>query len=178
MGLGLEGGLYRLLLLLHILTAVVGFGAVVFNGLYRGRARQRGGEDELVLLEENGYITRIAEYLIYAVFVFGILVVVTSKTSGSSSASYWQFSDSWLSLSMLLYLIEIGLLHGIIHRAEREYRALLVKVNAGAMADQATEVRHLEQWERRIRIGWAAFDVLFLVILYLMVFTPGHVRVG
>jgi uncharacterized membrane protein len=166
MGVGLDGGLYRLLLLLHILTAAVGFGAVAFNGLYRTRARQHGGDTELLLLEENGSVTRLAEYLIYAVFVFGLLVAVSSK-------NYWEFSQSWLSLAMLLYIVEIGLLHGIVHRAERQYKDLLVQVNAAAPAGRTGEVVQLEQLEQRIRFGWGVFDVLFLVILYLMVFKPG-----
>jgi uncharacterized membrane protein len=171
MGVGLDGGLYRLLLLLHILCATVGFGAVAFNGLNRTRARLRGGEDELALLEESGYITRIAEYLIYGVLVFGILVALASK-------NYWELSQSWLSLAMLLYLIELGLLHGVIHRAERQYLVLVGQVNAVTHGGRTTEVGQLEQLEQRIRLGWAGFDVLFLVILYLMVFTPGHVRAG
>ena len=171
MGVGLDGGFYRLLLLLHILCATVGFGAVAFNGLYRTRARQRGGEDELALLEENGYVTRVAEYLIYGVLVFGILVALASK-------SYWELSQSWLSLAMLLYIIELGLLHGVIHRREREYLSLLVQVDAAAPGGRTTEVTQLEQLEQRIRLGWAGFDAIFLIILYLMVFTPGHVRAG
>lgn len=171
MGVGLDGGLYRLLLLLHILTAAVGFGAVAFNGLYRARARQRGGDAELMLLEENSYLTHIAEYLIYAVFVFGILVALSSK-------NYWEFSQSWLSLAMLLFIIELGLLHGVIHRVERQYQDLLGQVDAAAPTGRTGEVTQLEQLERRIRMGWAGFDVIFLLILYLMVFTPGHVRAG
>ncbi len=171
MGVGLDGGLYRLLLLLHIGCAALGFGAVAFNGLARSRARQRGGEDELVLLEENEYLSRIAEYLIYGVLVFGILVALASK-------GYWQLSQSWLSLAMLLYLIELGLLHGVIHRAGRESRALTAQVNAADAGGRSTEVAQLERLEQRIQVGWAAFDVIFLVILYLMVFTPGHVRAG
>jgi uncharacterized membrane protein len=171
MGLGTDGSLYRLLLLLHILTATVGFGAVAFNGLYRIRARQHDGDTQLLLLEENGYLTSIAEYLIYAAFVFGLLVGLASK-------GYWSFSQSWLSLAMLLYLVEIGLLHGIIHRAEREYRDLLVRVNATGGDGQPEEVGSLEQLEKRISLGWGGFDVIFLFILYLMVFTPGHIRVG
>jgi uncharacterized membrane protein len=171
MGLGLDGGLYRLLLLLHILCATVGFGAVAFNGLYRIRARQRGGEAELELLEENGYVTRIAEFLIYGVFIFGILISVTSR-------GYWELGQSWLSLAMLLYIIELGLLHGVIHRADRQYLALLGQVDAATSSGRTTEVHQLEQLEQRIRFGWAGFDVIFLLILYLMVFTPGHVRAG
>jgi uncharacterized membrane protein len=171
MGVGLDGGLYRLLLLLHILTAILGFGAVAFNGLYRNRARQRGGAAELVMLEENGYITHLAEYLMYAVFLFGLAVAATSK-------SYWEFSQSWLSLAMLLYIIEIGLLHGLIHRAERQYKSMLESVNTAVTTGRTSEVSQLEQLEQRIRLGWAGFDVIFLLILYLMVFTPGHVRAG
>jgi uncharacterized membrane protein len=171
MGLGLDGGLYRLLLLLHIFCAIGGFGAVVFNGLYRSRARQRGGDAELVLLEENGYVTHVAEFLIYGVFVFGLLVAFSSK-------SYWELSQSWLSLAMLLYIIEMGVLHGFIHRAERQYKDLLVQVNGGGGGGRTAEVSQLEQLEQRIRLGWAGFDVIFLLILYLMVFTPGHVRAG
>lgn len=172
MGLGLQGGLYRLLLLLHILCATVGFGAVVFNGLYRQRARQQGGEAELILLEENDYITRVAEYLIYGVLVFGLLTSLTSQ-------NYWELSQSWLSAAMLLYIIELGLLHGVVHRTERDYHALLRQVNGGGAAAAEggdKDVTELERMEKRIRLGWVGFDVIFLVILYLMVLTPGHVR--
>src|SRR5215471_3076626 len=113
MSTGIESGLYRLLLALHILCAAVGFGSVAMNGLFRLRARQRGA-DELVLLQENAYMTRTAEFLMYAAFVFGILVAATSK-------SVWKFDQSWLSIAMLLFIVEIGLLHGFIHRTEKEY---------------------------------------------------------
>jgi uncharacterized membrane protein len=171
LGLGTEGGLYRLVLLLHILCAAVGFGALAFNGLVRSRARHLDAETELVVLEENAFITRAGEYLIYGVLIFGLLTGLTSQ-------SQWQFSQTWLSLSMLLYLIELGLLHAVIHRAEREYEALLRRVNAAPPGEHTPEVAQLERLERRISGGWGGFNVIFLVILYLMVFTPGHLRVG
>lgn len=170
-GTGLTGGLYRLLLLLHILCAVVGFGAVAFNGLYRTRARQRGADGELILLEENAYITHTAEFLIYGVVVFGILVALTSKAT-------WKFDQTWLSVALVLYVAEIGLLHGVIHRADRQYRALLGQVNDARPPGRVTGVTELEQLEKRIDRAWSVFGVIFLVILYLMVFTPGQVRVG
>ncbi len=171
LGLGTEGGLYRLVLLLHIVCATVGFGALAFSGLHRARARQLGGDAELLLLDDNVFITRIAEYLIYGVLVFGLLVSLTSQNE-------WLAGQGWLSLSIFLYLIELGLLHGIIHRAEREYQVLLRKVNASGADDRPAEVTQLEHLERRISWGWGGFDVIFLVILYLMVFTPGHARVA
>jgi uncharacterized membrane protein len=170
LGLGTEGSLFRLVLLLHIACAAIGFGAVAFNAIIRARARQRGGDVEIILLDENAAITRIAEFFMYGVLVFGLLAALTSQSN-------WQLSQSWVSLSMLLYLIEIGVLHGVIHRAEREHRTLLRQVNGGE-GDHEVEVDQLDHLEQRISLGWAVFDVIFLIILYLMVFTPGHVRVG
>jgi uncharacterized membrane protein len=171
MGTGLTGGLYRLLLLLHILCAAVGFGAVAFNGLLRARARRRGPDAELLLLEENAYLTHTAEFLIYGVVVFGILVALASKNT-------WKFDQSWLSVAILLYLVELAVLHAGIHRSERQYRDLLGQVRAAAPTGRVAEVTRLEQLENRIRLAWGAFDVVFLMVLYLMVFTPGQVRVG
>jgi uncharacterized membrane protein len=162
------GNLYRFMLLLHIACAILGFGAVAFNGMYRARARQRGGAMEAVLLEENSSVSRIAEFLIYGVFVFGILVALTSKVAGKF---VWEFKQSWLSVAMVLYLVDIGLLHGFIHRGERQYSALLGTVNGAGGG--SGDVAQLEQLEQRISLGWVAFDVVFLVILYLMVFKPG-----
>jgi hypothetical protein len=72
----------------------------------------------------------------------------------------------------------LGLLHGVIHRSDRQYRVLLAQVNGAGSGGATTEVAGLERLEQRMRLGWAGFDVLFLIILYLMVFTPGHVRAG
>ncbi len=171
MGTGLTGGLYRLLLLLHILCAVVGFGAVAFNGLYRTRARQRGVDAELVLLEESAYFTHTAEFLIYGVVVFGILVALTSKSA-------WKFDQTWLTVALVLYIAEIALLHGVIHRAEGHYRVLLGQVNGPRPPGRVAEVTDLEKLQKRIDLAWGIFGVIFLVILYLMVFTPGQVRAG
>jgi uncharacterized membrane protein len=167
--MGPTGGFYRFLLLLHIACAILGFGALAFQGLYRARARQKGGSEESFLIETTTDISRIGEYLVYAVFILGILVAVTSK-------SEWKFSQSWLSTAMALYIVDIGVLHGFVRRSERQYNALLAQANAAAGRTEA--VTQLEQLEQRIRLGWAVFDIVFLIILYLMVFTPGHVRVG
>ena len=67
-------GVYQFFLFLHILAAIVGFGSVVLNGVYAAQARQRGGREGLAIFQANAFVTmRIAEYAIYAVFVFGLI---------------------------------------------------------------------------------------------------------
>lgn len=44
---------YDLVLLLHILTAIIGFGAVFLNGLYGAQVRARRGSEGLAILQAN-----------------------------------------------------------------------------------------------------------------------------
>jgi hypothetical protein len=52
-------------------------------------------------------VSRVAEYFIYAVFVFGVLLVVPSD-------DVWDFSDSWIVAAIVLYVIGLGLSHGLL----------------------------------------------------------------
>lgn len=167
----MSGSVYRLLLLLHIACAILGFGGVAFNGLYRARARQLGGAAEAAVVDVNGFVSRLSEYMIYAVFVLGLLVALTSD-------HVWELKQAWLSAAMFLNLVDIAVLHAVIHKGERDFGALLGTVNGAGQTGRSVEVTQLESLERRIRLGWAGFDLIFLVILYLMVFTPGQLRIG
>ena len=40
---GLNSGIFKALLVLHILSAIFGFGGVVLNGLYAAQSQQRPG---------------------------------------------------------------------------------------------------------------------------------------
>lgn len=165
------GNLFKLMLLLHIACVVLGFGAVAYNGVYRAKARRMGGAGEVAALEAVGEVNRIAEFVIYAVFVLGILVSLTSKVGKTYS---YPMKDGWLSASVVLYLIDMGILHGFVKKTERQYGQLIAQVNGGRSAPSSADAGQLTQLEQRINLGWAAFDVIFLVVMYLMVFTPGH----
>jgi len=46
----------------------------------------------------------VSEWLIYAVPVTGLLLVLVSEDR-------WQFSQAWISLSFLLYIAAVGVMH-------------------------------------------------------------------
>jgi uncharacterized membrane protein len=167
--MGVDGNVYRFLLLLHIACAVLGFGGLAYNGYYLVRGRRLGGTEGTGVVEANADVSRIAEILVYAVFVLGLLLV-------ASSQKMWKFSQAWLSAAMVLYLIDIGVLHGFVRRAQKRYNELTTEVNGAPVRVEAAvpgEVGELVRLEQRISIGWAIFDVVFLVVIYLMVFKPG-----
>lgn len=167
--MGTNGSFYKFLLLLHIVCVVLGFGAMAFNGFYFARARRHGGSAEGGILEANGDVSRIAEFFIYAVFILGLALVGSSK-------SEWKFSQAWVGAATLLYIIDLGVLHGFVKRSQRQYAELTRRVNGGAPSPEAgppAEVSELVQLEQRIAVGWGVFDVIFLIVIYLMVFKPG-----
>jgi len=111
-----DGGVYQLLLVLHLITVIGGFGGVVLDGLYGKPEAAGGGQGP------NGPLSGrqgpcgplsgrqgpgppgVSEWLIYAVPVTGLLVVLVSEDR-------WQFSQAWVSLSFLLYLAAVGVMH-------------------------------------------------------------------
>src|SRR5207244_10648708 len=97
---------YNALKAIHILLAIVGFGAVFLNGLYASRARRAGGREGLAITETNFFVSdRVAQYLIYVVFLVGFALV------GMSDKVY-KFRQPWLPVSVALFLAVRVLLAG------------------------------------------------------------------
>ena len=109
---GTNSGIYKFLLVLHILCAIIGFGSVYLNALYGQQIRKRRGAEGIAIYEANFFVTGIGQYFIYAVFVLGILLVVSSDDA-------WKFSQTWVWLAMTLYVIALGVSHGILLPAVR-----------------------------------------------------------
>ena len=85
--MGIDSGTYKLFLVLHILSAIIGFGAVFLNAIYGQQARARKGREGLAISQANFLVSSIGMYFIYAVFVFGILLGSSATRVGSSSSS-------------------------------------------------------------------------------------------
>src|SRR5580765_134132 len=103
--LAYESGLsntFKVLLVLHILSAIVGIGGVVLNGLYAAQAQKRPGPTGRAVSEANFAVTGVAEKVIYLIPVFGILLVLASNKGV-------RFGDTFVWLSLLLFVIAIGI---------------------------------------------------------------------
>ena len=70
---------YRIVLILHILCAIIGFGAVFLNGMYAAQAKSRKGPEGLAIAEANFKVSKIGEYFIYAVFLLGFALVADER---------------------------------------------------------------------------------------------------
>jgi hypothetical protein len=122
-------------------------------------------------LEVNQQVSGMAEMLVYGAFLFGIAAV-------AASSSHWTFGQAWVSAAFALFLVDVGILHGLIRPAQREYRALAARLamasvgGAGGDAGPA-EGERLGALERRASLGWGVFNLIVVAVMYLMVFKPG-----
>ena len=157
--MGVDGDLYNVVLVLHILAAIIGFGGMFIAGFYGIESRRLPGDEGLVVaqatLKVSGQVPTVA---VCAVPIFGILLILMSD-------DVWQFSQAWISLSFLLYFVLMGLATGLQVPTIRKLVALR------AAGGNATQVEALGK--RAAAVG-AVVNVLWVITLALMVFKPGY----
>jgi uncharacterized membrane protein len=168
--MGINSGGYKLLLLLHILAVVIGIGGVSLNGVFGREAKQRQGPEGRAITEAVEYVTRIASYVIYLIPVFGILLVLASD-------DVFEFSDAWIWLSMLLYIVAVGVSHGVLIRNTRLMIMLMRDLEATPPTPGAggppPQVAELERLGRMQGMAGGTLHLLLVALIALMIWKPG-----
>jgi uncharacterized membrane protein len=165
---GVNSGIYKFLLVVHILSAIVGLGAVMLNGLYAAQTRKRPGPTGRAVLEANLFVSEVAAYVIYAIAVFGILLVVASDEA-------WKFSQTWLWLSLLLYVVAIGISHAVMRPGTKRIQELMIEMEQGPppAGGSPRQVAQIQEIGTRLEIGGPMLSLIVVLILFLMVWKPG-----
>ena len=158
--MGYRGDLYNVVLVLHILASIIGFGGMFIAGFYGNEARGLPGREGLILAQTTLKVTgQIPTVAVVAVPILGILLILMSEDT-------IKFSALWVSLSFLLYFVLMGLATGLQVPTIRK----MVAIRAGAEGAQSAEVQAMGK--KAATVG-AIVNVLWVVILVLMVFKPG-----
>jgi len=163
---------YNVVLVLHILTVIIGLGTVFLNALYGAQAKARRGPEGLAIAQANLKVTEVAQYFIYAIPIFGIALVFMSKTDG---VQFYDWDQTWIWLSIVLYIVALGLSHAIMLPSVKRMHVLMGEMiaagpPAGGPPPQAAE---MEQLAKRVAPTGAVLDLLVIAIVFLMVFKPG-----
>jgi hypothetical protein len=165
---GTNSGIYKFLLLLHILSVVVGIGAVMLNGLYAAQSQKWPGTPGRAISEANETVSGIAEKVIYLIPIFGILLVLVSDDA-------WGFDQTWIWLSILLYVAALGVAHGVLMPGHRRINALLEEMEqapppAGGAPPQVAQVQELG---KRQAMAGMFNNLAVVVLIALMIWKPG-----
>ena len=157
--MGVDGDLYNLVLVLHILAVIIGFGGMFIAGFYGDESRRLPADEGLVVAQATMKVSgQVPTVAVYAVPILGILLVLMSD-------DVWQFSQAWISISFLLYIVLMGLATGLQVPTLRKLVALR------AAGGNATQVEALG---KRAAVVGAIVNVLWVITLALMVFKPGY----
>jgi hypothetical protein len=165
------GDAYNVVLILHILTAIVGFGAVLLNGIYGAqvKAHLMGGRvaEGLAVYEANYKVSKIGQLFIYAVPLLGFGLVGLSDDA-------IDFGDLWVWLSVVLYVVALGISHGLLMPRVRRMGVLMREMAAGPPPAGGPPPQAAQLAAIGPQIGMIAMtlDVFLVAILSLMVFKP------
>lgn len=170
-------GIYRLVLVLHILSAIVGFGAVLLNGIYADEIKKHQGPEGIAIFDANWRASvKWGEKFIYAVPIFGLALV-------GMSDKVIKFSHTWVWLALVLYVIALGIVHGIHLPNLRRMRALMGELAAMGPPPAGTQsagpppqVAEIERRGQTANMLGMLLSLFVVAILVLMVFKPGGPR--
>lgn len=169
--MGVGSAAYKIVFVLHLMTAIVGFGGVVLNGVYGAQAKKRPGVGGLAIGEANLAVSKIAEKVILTVPVFGILLVLLSD-------GIWEFTQPWVVIAMMLFVVSMAFALLVqVHNAERMNALASELVAAGPPPAGASgpppQVAAMEALEKKLAAGGAFLSFALLAMVALMVFKPG-----
>lgn len=152
------GGMYKVMLLLHLLSAVVAFAPAVIHPIFAARSKDADAGLRRTLfgwMAQNGRMIHSPALLL--VGVFGLGMVFSSKPDGADE-NLFGFDQAWVSLSFLLWIVIGGLVTGMIMPNERRL--------ASGEGDP-------QEAQRKVDLAGQITTVLLLVVFYLMIFKPG-----
>ena len=152
----MDFGSYELLLVIHLITVVVGIGGVVLNGVYGAQAKQAGPNGGNAIVRANYAVSGIAEWFIYAIPVTGILMVLDDDYP-------WDFSDTWVWLSIVIYVVAVANSHMNLKPSARR----MIELTAGPPTPEMDAVG------KRLGIAGTVNDLLAVALIVLMVWKPG-----
>lgn len=152
--MGTDTTLYDIVLILHVLAVVVGIGGVMLNGVYAAKAQQAGGPAAGAIMQANFDVTMVAEKVIYTIPISGLLLVWLSDGA-------FALGDTWIWLSIVLYVVALGVSHGVMVPNGR-------KMLAGPSGPGEAAAL-----QKKLATGGMALDLLAVALIVLMVWKPG-----
>jgi uncharacterized membrane protein len=147
---------------------IVGLGTVFLNGLYGAQANARRGPEGFAIAQANLKVTNVAQWFIYAIPIFGIALVFMSD-------DIIEFDQTWIWLSLVLYVVALGISHGLLFPAVKRMHVLMAEMINGPppAAGPPLQAAEMERLGKRVAAAGLVLNLLVVVLIVLMVVKPG-----
>ncbi len=155
--------IFQVILLLHIGAAIVGFGGMIAQSAYNARAYRSTAGQAAPIFETTKSLTNLVHYGIYAVFVFGLLLVVLS--SGEIG-----FGEPWISASFVIWFLIVGVAHGLVKPA---INGLAERAAALEPSTTMTGDTEADALAKKLALGEGLTQMLLVLALAMMIWQFG-----
>jgi hypothetical protein len=161
---------YRILLLLHLIAVVVGFGSSFVWPALASRARKMEPAQAYAINSTGLAVSKgLTTYAIYAAGFFGLVLVLVGEP--------WEFSQTWISIALTLFIVGVGIsifLHAPNLKAMNALQESLV--SGGGTPTQGgppAEVAELQERGKRAGMYGGLLHLIFLLLMIDMIWKPG-----
>jgi hypothetical protein len=172
-GHGNNGFAYGLVLILHLIAVIAGLGPTYAYPMFGSISKRNPGPGGEAILRATVEVAEKLEFAIYAIPVFGVLLVLLSD-------DVFSFGDGWIIGAIVLYVAAIGVstrLHLPNLKAMNVLQRELVAMGPPSAGSQPSapppQVTELEARGKRAGMYGGILHVLLLLILIDMVVKPG-----
>lgn len=171
----INSGAYKFTLVLHVLAAIIGIGTVFLNGLRGSRSQKKGEQGALAesagIAEDVDRTSAVAEWFIYAVPLLGVGLVFMSD-------DVWDFGQTWIWLSLVLYASALAVSLIWIQPTSRKIAALTREMADGGpplpgAQGPPPQVAELDRLGTIVGASSGYAHTMVVVILFLMIWKPG-----
>ncbi|MGH8960229.1 MAG: DUF2269 family protein [Jatrophihabitantaceae bacterium] len=148
--------MFKIMLALHLLFAIFAVGPLIHAATTAGRGVRRG---DGTATASSSRMVKIYSYASLLVIIFGFGLM--SSKSAYTHKEVAKFSEPWIWISALLWLVAVALALGVIAPTLEKATALIGKQESVAPLTA------------RIAAAGGVVGIAFAVIVFLMVYQPG-----
>jgi len=150
-------GVFKLLLFLHLLAAIFAVGPLVGAATTASRALRKPDAEAATSAART---VRLYSYVSVVVVIIG-MGLMSAKAPWDSSQPVADFGDTWIWLSLLVWVAAMAVALGLL---EPSLRKAAVEIGAGRVVGTLTG---------RVAAAGGVVGLLYAAIVLLMVYQPG-----
>ena len=164
---------YGIFLFLHILAVISGLGPTIAYPMFGSIARRKQGPEGTAIFGATLEVGGKLEYAIYAIPVFGIILVLLSDDA-------FEFTDGWIIAGILLYAVAMYVSQGLhtpnlrkMHELQLELARMGPPPEGAAAGGPPPQVVELEERGKRAGMYGGILHLSIVLLLIDMIWKPG-----
>ncbi|MCA1982257.1 hypothetical protein [Nocardioides nematodiphilus] len=147
--------MFKVMLALHLLTAIFAIGPLVHASTTASRGLR---QKDAAALSSSARTIKIYSIVSVVVVIFGFGLMSADAPWGTGGEKVASFSEAWIWISALLWLVAVGLCHGLV---------------IPPLEKAAADVELAPSFTAKVAAGGGLIGLIFAVIVVLMVYRPG-----